>query len=211
MISEFKDYYSHIFNPTLLEEIEEHGQFYTLASGEKLIDVGQTIRMMPLLINGAIKVMRDDDDGDELLLYFLEIGDTCAMSFSCCLQNKLSSIRAVAETDISFIGIPIEKMNEWMEKHESWRGFVLDSYHNRMIELLETIDSIAFLKMDERLLKYLKNKAIANKDTIIKSTHLEIAHDLHTSRVVVSRLLKKMESKGWIKLNRNSLELLIQV
>lgn len=211
MSTKFQEYYQFIFESELLKEITSYGQYHEMKAGDKLMDVGQTIRMMPLLLNGAIKVMRNDNDGEELLLYFLERGDTCAMTFSCCMGNSVSKIKAIAETDVNFMAIPVNKMDEWMVKYSSWRRFVLDSYNNRVNELLETVDSIAFLKMDERLLRYLKDKAMINSTTVLKNTHQEIAHDLHTSRVVISRLLKKMEQKGLIKLHRNSLELLVQV
>lgn len=211
MSEKFLTHYQSIFDTELLTDALQTGLVYEFKAGDKIMEVGQTIKMMPLLLEGVIKIMRNDDDGDELLLYFLEMGDACAMTFSCCLGNKQSDIKAIAETDISFLGIPVQKMDEWMAKHPSWRSFVLNSYHNRMTELLETVDSIAFLKMDERLLKYLKDKAMVNGTTLIKNTHQQIAQDLHTSRVVISRLLKKMESKGFIKLHRNSLELLISV
>jgi len=211
MPDNFNSHYQHLFSKELLSEIEEVSTLFHFKMGDKIIDVGDHIRIMPLLIEGAIKVMRNDNDGDELLLYFLEIGDTCAMTFSCCLGNKKSDIKAVAETDVSFLGIPVQKMDEWMAKYTEWRKFVIDSYQNRMTELLETVDSIAFLKMDDRLLKYLKDKAMVNGNTIIQNTHLQIAQDLHTSRVVISRLLKKMETKGYIKLHRNYLDLLVTV
>jgi len=211
MNNQLTSYYSNIFETDLLSEINEIGSYFEFKTGNTIIDVGQTVKLMPLLIDGAIKVMRNDDQGDELLLYFLEIGDACAMTFSCCLGNKKSNIKAIAETDVVFIGIPVQKMDQWMTKYSSWRKFVLESYQTRMTELLETIDSIAFLKMDDRLLKYLKDKAMINGNTIIKNTHQQIAQDLHTSRVVISRLLKKMENQGLIKLYRNSLELLVTV
>jgi CRP/FNR family transcriptional regulator len=156
----------------------------------------------------VIKILREDDQGDELLLYFLENGDTCAMTLTCCLGHTKSEIRAIAETDVALIMVPVQKMEEWLTNYKSWRNFVLQSYHNRLNEMLETVDSIAFLKMDERLLKYLGKKAKVNKDHIIHSTHQEIAYELHTSRVVISRLLKKLENMGKIALNRNHITIL---
>ena len=119
-----------------------------------------------------------------------------------------SEIRAVAETDTRIIMIPIQKMQEWMHKYKSWQSFILQSYHERMKELLEAVDTIAFLKMDERLYKYLRDKAMVNRDDLLKTTHQEIAQDLHTSRVVVSRLLKKLETENKIKLHRNSIKII---
>ena len=191
-----------------MDDIVKVGIYKEIPAGNKIIEIGQYIQSMPLLIEGAIKILRDDEEGDELLLYFLESGDTCAMTLTCCLGNARSEIRAVAELDTKLIMVPISKMEEWTRKYKSWRDFVFQSYHNRLMEMLETIDSIAFLKMDERLLKYLKDKSMVTKSEVISNTHQEIAHELHTSRVVVSRLLKKLENQGKIKMNRNNIEII---
>ncbi len=207
MIQELKDNYGHLFEDDLLNEINQVGTYKEVPEGFKMMEIGQYVRAMPLLVSGVIKILREDNDGDELLLYFLEKGDTCAMTLTCCLGQTKSEIRAIAETDAKLIMIPIEKMEEWSGKYKSWRNFVFESYHNRLNEMLETIDSIAFLKMDERLLKYLKEKSRVSEDNIIHNTHQEIAYELHTSRVVVSRLLKKLEVLGKIELHRNSIVL----
>jgi len=205
VIQELKDNYGHQFEDALLEEISRVGTFKEVPEGFKLMEIGQYIKSMPLLLSGAIKILRDDNDGDELLLYFLERGETCAMTLSCCLGETKSEIRAIAETDAKLIMIPIEKMEAWTTKYKSWRDFVFASYHGRLMEMLDTIDSIAFMKMDERLIKYLRDKAKVNNGDIIQNTHQEIAYELHTSRVVVSRLLKALENKGKIELHRNSI------
>lgn len=207
MIQELKKSYGHLFEDALLNEINQVGTFKEVPEGFTLIEIGQYIRSMPLLVEGAIKILRDDDDGDELLLYFLERGDTCAMTLSCCLGDTKSEIRAIAELDTKLIMVPIQKMEEWTGKYKSWRNFVFESYHTRLMEMLETIDSIAFLKMDERLLKYLHDKMKITNDSTIYSTHKEIAYELHTSRVVISRLLKNLENQGKIKLNRNNINI----
>ena len=208
MLQELKLHYGHLFENELIEEIDRVATLKHVAAGTKLMDIGQYIKSMPLLIEGAIKILREDEEGDELLLYFLEKGDTCAMTMTCCVGNHKSEIRAITELDTVLVMIPIEKMEEWTGKYKSWRRFVFDSYHNRLMELLETIDNVAFKKMDERLLKYLKDKVAVTGSSIIKSTHQEIAYELHTSRVVVSRLLKKLENQKIISLHRNSLEVL---
>lgn len=207
MIQELKENYGHLFEDALIKEINQVGTFKEVPEGFKMMEIGQYVRAMPLLVSGAIKILREDNDGDELLLYFLEKGDTCAMTLTCCLGQTKSEIRAIAETDAKLIMVPIGKMEEWSEKYGSWRSFVFESYHNRLNEMLETIDSIAFLKMDERLLKYLKEKSRVSSDNIIHNTHQEIAYELHTSRVVISRLLKKLETLGKIELHRNSIVL----
>lgn len=205
MIQELKDNYGHLFEESLLNEINQVGTFKEVSEGYKLMDIGDYVRAMPLLISGVIKILREDNDGDELLLYFLEKGDTCAMTLTCCIGQTKSEIRAIAEKDTKLIMVPIQKMEEWSSKYKSWRSFVFESYHNRLNEMLETIDSVAFLKMDERLLKYLNEKARISEDNTIYNTHQEIAYELHTSRVVISRLLKKLENLGKIELHRNHL------
>ena len=207
MIQELKAGYGKQFESTLITEIVQVGTFKKVQEGAKLMDIGDTIRGMPLLISGAIKILREDKDGDELLLYYLEKGDTCSMTMTCCMGNSQSEIRAIAETDVMLIMVPIRKMEEWMAKYKSWRTFVLESYHSRLNELLGTLDHIAFDKMDERLTVYLKKKSKVNKEDIIHNTHQEIAYDLHTSRVVVSRLLKKLEQMGRIELHRNFIKI----
>ncbi len=208
MIQELRENYGHIFDADLLNEIEACAVLKEVPEGGKLMEIGDYIKSMPLLLSGVIKVLREDDNGDELLLYFLEHGDTCAMTLNCCMTQTQSEIRAIAETDTKLIMIPIQEMEEWMAKYQRWRNFVLESYNNRLNELLETLDSIAFLNMDQRLLKYLRDKARVTNSTIINNTHQEIAYELHTSRVVVSRLLKKLENMEKIKLNRNHIQIL---
>lgn len=205
---EFKEAYSFIFEKELINEINTFGALKELKAGEKIIEIGDYVKSMPLLLDGAIKIMREDRDGDELLLYFLERGDTCAMTLSCCLGQTKSEIRAVAETDTRLIMIPIEKMEEWTSKFKTWRNFVFESYHSRLTEMLDTIDTIAFLNMDQRLMKHLQDKAKINGNHLLQVTHQQIAYDLHTSRVVISRLLKKLEIDGRIKLQRNSIKVI---
>jgi CRP/FNR family transcriptional regulator len=166
------------------------------------------VKGMPLLVSGVVKVLRQDKEGDELLLYFLEKGDTCAMTMSCCMGHTKSEIRAIAETDTTLIMVPIQKMEAWTSKYKTWREFVFESYHNRLMEVLETIDSIAFHNMDERLLKYLKEKVKVTQSNSIQNTHQQIAYDLNTSRVVVSRLLKKLEKMKVVELSRNSIKVI---
>ncbi len=208
MTTKFQQNYGYLFEQELLDEIEAVGIYKKVGQGDLLMDIGQPITMMPLLLTGAIKILREDDKGDELLLYFLETGDSCAMTFSCCMGKRISEIRAVAESDTELLMIPVGKMEVWMGKYKSWQQFILDSYHTRMLELLDTVDTIAFMKMDQRLLKHLQDKAMVNHDELVQTTHQEIADDLNTSRVVVSRLLKKLENEGKIAMNRNQIKVL---
>ena len=208
MVQELKNSYGHLFEDALINDIIQVGTYKEVSAGDKMIEIGAYIKGMPLLVSGAIKILREDKNGDELLLYYLEKGDTCSMTMSCCMGQTKSEIRAIAETDTKLIMVPIQKMELWTSKYKSWRNFVFESYHNRLNEMLHTMDSIAFDNMDERLLNYLKEKVRINNDKTIRNTHQEIAYELHSSRVVISRLLKKLENMGRIKLHRNYIEIL---
>jgi len=201
--------FGYLFEEELIEEIQKIGVYKTIPKNTLIIGVGEYIKSMPLILKGAIKILREDEKGEELVLYYLEKGDTCAMTLSCCLGQTKSKIAAITETDVELIMIPKEKMGDWLAKYKSWQAFILQSYHARVDELLEAIDTIAFLKMDERLYKYLKDKAMITHDDVIYTTHNDISDDLHTSRVVISRLLKKLENEGKIKLFRNSIKVLV--
>jgi CRP/FNR family transcriptional regulator len=200
--------YGYIFEEALIDEIVKVAKFKEFKADDYLIEIGDYIKSMPLLLHGAIKILREDENGDELLLYFLERGDTCAMTLTCCMGQAKSRIRAIAETDGSLIMIPIEKMEDWLTKYKTWRNFVFDSYNVRLMEMLEAIDTLAFMNLDERLYKYLTDKAKVIGNTEIHNTHQEIAYEMHTSRVVISRLLKALEIEGKIKLHRNKIEIL---
>lgn len=200
--------YGYLFEDALLNDIDACGMYKNIPQGQTIMDIGDPITHMPLLLKGAIKILREDEEGDELLIYFLEKGDTCAMTFSCGMGKNKSEIRAVTESDTELLMIPADKMEVWMGKYKSWQQFIVDSYHTRMMELLETVDTLAFLRMDERLLKHLQDKAKVTHDDSIYTTHQEIAYDLHTSRVVISRVLKKLENEGRIEMHRNHIKVL---
>ncbi|MFD2891221.1 Crp/Fnr family transcriptional regulator [Flavobacterium chuncheonense] len=208
MIEILKQAYGFIFEEELLNEIAKVATLKKFKADDYLIEIGDNIQFMPLLIDGAIKILREDEEGDELLLYFLERGDTCAMTLTCCLGKSKSKIRAIAETDGNMLMIPIEKMEEWITQYKSWRNFVFESYNIRLNEMLEAIDTLAFMNLDERLFKYLSDKAKVLGTTDIVNTHQQIANEMHTSRVVISRILKSLELKGKIKLHRNKIEIL---
>ena len=200
--------YGAFFEPNLIDEIAQVATLKDFNEGDVLIDFEDYIQKMPLLISGAIKILREDFDAGELLLYFIEKGDTCAMTMACCIGDTKSEIRAVAETKGQVVMIPVNYMEDWLGKYKSWRNFVFNSYNNRLKEMLSAIDNLAFMNMDQRLINYLIEKAKINSSSEIKNTHQEIAYDLNTSRVVISRLLKALENQGKLKLHRASIELL---
>ncbi|MDE0535150.1 MULTISPECIES: Crp/Fnr family transcriptional regulator [unclassified Tenacibaculum] len=208
MIEDLQKYYGYLFEDALLKEIADVAIAKDVKANDVIIDIGSYITSIPLLLSGAIKILREDKEGDDLVLYYIEKGDTCAMTLSCCMGETKSKIKAVAETDVKLLMIPKQKMSEWLSKYKSWQEFILHSYHSRLQEFIDAIDTIAFLNMDQRLLKYLKDKALVNQNETISVTHQQIANDLHTSRVVVSRLLKALEKKDKIELNRNQIKVL---
>ena len=208
MIEQLKENYGFLFEEDLITEIGQVGLIKSLKRGEALMEIGSAIRYMPLLFKGSIKIVREDNDGNELLLYFLETGDTCAFSLSCCIGNKKSEIKAIIVEDTEMVLIPVQKMEEWICKYKTWKNFVFESYNLRLEEMLETIDTLAFMKMDQRLYKFLIDKVKLIGSRNIENTHQQIAHNLNTSRVVISRLLKQLENEQKIKLHRNRIEVL---
>ena len=208
MQKELYNVFGNQFEPPLLEEILAVGKLMEYQSGELIMDIGNYVRSMPLLLSGAVKILREDEEGDELLLYYLEQGETCSVTMACCLGQTKSEIRAITETEAKMIMVPVQKMEEWLAKYRGWRNYVFDSYQDRLNELMSTVDSIAFKNLDQRLVDYLVKKSEVTNDKCIRSTHQEIAYDLHTSRVVVSRLLKKLEKMQKLILHRNYIELI---
>lgn len=200
--------YNHILSEDLINEIFEIGIFKKFKKDDIIIDINQTLQYIPLLLSGNIKILREDKNGNELLIYFLEAGETCTMSLTCCMGTTKSKIRAVAEKDSSLVMIPVQNMQKWFNENESWRNFILESYQTRFDEMLDAIDNIAFMKMDERLYKHLINKTKLHNSKTIIVKHQDIAEDLHTSRVVISRLLKQLENDNKIILSRNKIQVL---
>lgn len=197
-----------LFEDQLIDEIIEVSTIKDFQEGDQLMDIGEYITKMPILLAGVIKIIREDQKDGEIVLYYIEEGGTCAMTLTCCFGETKSQVKAIAETNGSAIFIPVYKMEEWLIKFHSWRNFVLNSYNNRMNELLVTIDNLAFNNMEERLIKLLKAKAKIYNSIFIQNTHQELADELNTSRVVISRILKNLETQGVIQLNRKYIELL---
>ncbi len=192
-----------LFEEALIQEMCHLGTFRQFAEGAVIMDVGQVLTHIPVVLSGSLKIMREDNDGNELLLYYLEQGDTCAVTLSCCARPGKSNIKAVAESAGRMLLVPVEKMDHWMVKYKSWRSFVLESYNTRLNEMLDAIDNLAFNNMEERLKRYLRDKVMVTKDARLHITHHQIASELNSSRVVISRMMKKLELDGWIAQNRN--------
>jgi CRP/FNR family transcriptional regulator len=196
------------FEPALIKEIQQFCEVKTFREGDIIMDYGKYLRMMPIIVKGTIKVLRMDETGNEILLYYLSSNESCSMAYSCCMEAKKSEVKAIAEDDVELIAIPHLKLEEWLCKYPSWKSYILRSFNERFLELLKSIESIAFHKLDERLILYLKEKQRLSGSSVIKASHYLIADELHTSRVVVSRLLKQLENDKKIILYRNELKLL---
>lgn len=205
-ITKLQDKFQYIFEEELIAELCKYGTFKSYVEGKLIMDIGEILTNIPLVISGCVKVLKEDKDGNDLLLYYLEYGDTCAVTLNCCTKPSKSSIKALTESDAEILFIPVEKMEEWMIKYKSWRGFVLDSFNIRMNEMLEAIDTLAFNNMEERLYKYLRDKVMITKESKLHITHFQIANELHSSRVVISRLMKKLENEGLVIQFRNYVE-----
>ena len=200
--------YGPVLNGKLLQEIAESGNFRTAEKGEIVMDIGDTIQGLPMLLQGAVKVLRVDGNGDEMLLYFLESGDSCAMTLGSFFGSSKSSIRAVAEQDSKMVIVPLEQVHHWMGEYADFRLLVFESFNTRLKELIESMDSLAFMDLHGRVAKYLTDRVKVNGSTTLDTTHAEIAADLHSSRVVVSRILKQLEREGILELHRNRIEVI---
>ena len=189
----------------LYSEIEQHASIKEVKAGDAMLRVGQTIRSTMLIMDGIVKLYREDEEGKEFFIYHLNAGQACSLSMVCAAKYESSEVLAKALTDATVLSIPFEYMDRWMSKYKSWYQFVITQYRSRFEELLKTIDAIAFTNMDERLENYLQKQSDTLGSTL-KMTHQDIANDLNSSREVISRLLKKMEAKGWLIIHRNSIE-----
>jgi CRP/FNR family transcriptional regulator len=197
-----------VLEPKLLLEMQEFGTLQNFKEGDLIMDYGKYIRMMPLILKGTVKVFRLDENGNEILLYYLSSNESCSMAYSCCVEMKKSEVKAIADDDVELVAIPHSKLDEWLCRYPTWKNYIMRSFNDRFIELLKSIESIAFHKLDERIVAYLKEKQRLTGSSVIKASHYLIAEELFTSRVVISRLLKQLENSKKIILYRNEIKLL---
>lgn len=196
------------FSSSLIEDIEKNAVIQDFKTGDILMRTGQYIKNTVLVISGRIKIYREDDNGGEFFMYYLQPGQACAISMICATKNETSQIMAKVVEDAELIMVPLPLMDKWMMQHRSWYEFVIETYRSRFEEVLDVVDNIAFKAMDERLVFYLKRHQEVSNTKVLNLSHQEIALELNTSREVISRLLKKMEQRGLLKLHRNQIELL---
>jgi CRP/FNR family transcriptional regulator len=200
--------FSSFFEPDLLAELETKSMIMQVNEGQTMLNPGQTIRAVPLVISGILKVSRVNDEGQEILLYYVKEGESCAMSFTCCMMAHGSEIKASAEEDSVLLCVPVNLMDEWITKYPTWKRFVMSVIFNRFTDFIKAIDDVAFKKLDDRLANYLKEKSKITSSSLINLSHQQIADELGTNRVVVSRLLKQLEIDKKLLLYRNQIKLL---
>jgi CRP/FNR family transcriptional regulator len=201
-ISEFKT------SPELIAKLYECGIQKNYKAGSIILNENAHIRSIPIVTKGVMKVFRMEDDGREILLYYIKAGESCIMSFLGGMHNETSKVKAEVEEDAEILFLPMEKVSLFIKEYPQWLDYIFRLYHKRFEELLEIINAIAFKKVDERLLNLLKTKSELTKSTTLLTTHEQLANELGTARVVVSRLLKQLEESGKLILGRNKIQLL---
>lgn len=197
-----------IFEAELLAELKSKGKLVSVPAGSFILRIGDTVKQIPIVLSGLLKVSRLEEDGRELLLYSIKPIESCAMTFTCCMQQYPSEIQAVAEEDCELLVVPVGVMDEWLVKYPTWKAFIMKTIRSRFHELLNTIDQVAFHKLDERLVNFLREKSKNSGSALINLSHEQIAANLATSREVISRLLKKLENDKKLLLYRNQIKLL---
>ena len=200
--------YAPVFEDSLLREIEQKSMLITATAGQGLIKMGQPITVVPMVLSGTLKVSRENDEGQELLLYYVRPGEGCAMTFSCGLMSQVSLVKGTAEDDLLILCVAVAAMEEWMHKYSSWKRFVMSTIVNEFMDVIKSVDEVTFKKMDERLIFYLKERSRLSGSSLINLTHQQIADEMGTNRVVVSRLFKKLENEKRLPLYRNQIKLL---
>lgn len=207
-MEEIKKRISHIFEKELVDEIMNTSELVHVKEGEVIMDYGKKVLFLPIVLSGTVRVMKRDEEDREILLYYLSDTESCAMAYTCCMEAKRSEIKAIAEDDVQLLKVPHDKLDEWLVKYPSWKSYIFNSFSHRFNELLKSLESIAFHKLDQRLVKYLKNKTKVSGKSSVQLSHNQIAEEMGTSRVVISRLLKQLENENKLVLYRNEIKLL---
>lgn len=196
-----------LFEPELMSKVQANATLMNLTAGDVMLKIGKPVWGIPLLAKGTVKISRVNDEGQEILLYYVKAGETCAMSFTCWMTTQVSSVKSTAEEECVLYVIPGKVADEWMQLYPSWKKFVMNTILDGFTEIVKSIDDVAFKRMDDRLVTYLREKSKISGSALINLTHQQIADELGTNRVVISRLLKKLEVDGQLLLFRNQIKL----
>ena len=191
----------------LVEKIADNCQYFKLPGGTELMHTGSYISVVPLVLSGTIKVFREDADGREIFLYYINSGESCALTLTACFKMEKSYIKAKIQEDTEFLAIPVQLVRSFHQNYPTWSNFVFSTFSQRFDEILKVLETVVFHNMDERLAMYLKEKATVMNVSVLHISHKEIADDLVTSREVISRLLKQMEKKELLELARGRIKL----
>jgi len=194
--------------PELKKDIMTISKMIKIEAGTVILKQGAYIKIIPLLISGLAKVFKEDEDGHEVLVYYIKPGESCVMSVTTLVHHGVSQVKAVIEEDAEVVVIPADKAMMIAKKYPQWNEFMYDLFNIKFEELLTVIKILTFSNKDIRLLEYLKKEAILKKSSILHTTHQQIAYELGSSREVISRLLKKLESEGAIALQQGSIQVL---
>lgn len=194
--------------PELISKLTQFSTVRNYKAGEMILDENSLIRAIPIVTRGTLKVMRTEEDGREILLYYIKPGESCIMSFLGGLHDERSKVRAEVEEDAEILFLPVEKVSLFIQEYPEWLDYIFRLYHKRFEELLEIVNAIAFKKVDERLLDLLQKKKQVTGSNTLQVTHEQLANELGTARVVVSRLLKQLEERGQLQLGRNKITLM---
>jgi CRP/FNR family transcriptional regulator len=195
-------------SPELMAKLRQHSILKSYEAGSVILNENAHVRSIPIVINGTLKVIRTDEDGREILLYYIKAGESCIMSFLGGLHNETSKVKAEVEDDAEILFLPSDKVSVFIKEHPEWLDYIFRLYHKRFEELLEIVNAIAFKKVDERMLNLLQKKKELTGSEVLNITHEQLANELGTARVVVSRLLKQLEENGKVKLGRNKITLM---
>lgn len=198
-ITEFKT------SPELVEKLYKYSIQKNYEAGSIILNENAHIRSIPIVTKGTLKVIRTEEDGREILLYYIKAGESCIMSFLGGLHNETSKVKAEVEDNAEILFLPIEKVSLFIKEYPQWLDYIFRLYHKRFEELLEIVNAIAFKKVDERMLALLNKKTELTGNKSLNITHEQLANELGTARVVVSRLLKQLEELGKVKLGRNKI------
>ena len=194
-------------SPELIEKLEQNSIRKEYEAGNVILNENASIRSIPIVVKGTLKVIRTEEDGREILLYYIKAGESCIMSFLGGMHNETSKVRAEVEEDAEILFLPMDKVSLFIKEYPQWLDYIFRLYHKRFEELLDIINAIAFKKVDERLLNLLHKKSELTKTKTLNITHEQLANELGTARVVVSRLLKQLEEIGKVELGRNKIVL----
>jgi CRP/FNR family transcriptional regulator len=197
-----------LFRGLLQNEVHSFGQVRSFPAGSVILNENNYIQLIPIVLKGSLRVMRTDENGREMLLYYIQPGESCIMSFLGGIHHETSKVSAVVEEDAEILFIPVEKAGDWVKEFPEWTDFIFRLYHKRFEELLSVVNAVAFQKLDDRIFHLLQQKSKLFQSKEIKITHQQLADELGSTREVISRLVKQMENEGLVKLSRNKIILM---